>query len=52
MNSDIENYKAKRRDYVLAKYIIKALKKQGGIATKTDIEDYIVMKFQKDKLIG
>lgn len=41
MNSDIENYKAKRRDYVLAKYIIKALKKQGGIATKTDIEDYI-----------
>lgn len=37
---DIENYKAKRRDYVLAKGY-KSNIKQGGIATKTDIEDYI-----------
>lgn len=41
MSIDIKTYKVKRYDYILSKYIIKALKKQGGIATKEDIENYI-----------
>lgn len=34
---DIENYKAKRRDYVLAKYIIKALRKQKAVLPQKQI---------------
>ena len=41
MSIDIKTYKVKRYDYILSKYIIKAMKKQGGIATKEDIENYI-----------
>lgn len=37
----MEKLVQKRTDYILAKYIIKALKKYGGNSNKSDIENYI-----------